>query len=359
MEFFQFHPTGVYEKGILISEAARGEGGILFNSKGERFMERHAPSMKELAPRDMISRYIFEEVRAGNGVGPNQDAVWLDVRPETINKYKSAPGGRRVTAHELEAKLPDILEFVRIYEGIEPLKEMFLIQPTAHYAMGGIPTDLVGRVIRDEKNTVVKGLYAAGECACVSVHGANRLGTNSLIDILVFGRRAGIDAARYVKDSDWGEISPKADELAVENVNGLMNGNGKESVADIRKKMQLTMDQNVGVFRNADGMKLAIGTINDLREAYQDISIMDKGKKFNTDLLEALELGYLLDLAYVTATSALNRTESRGAHAREDYPARDDVNWLKHTLAYKQDGGVEFKYKPVTITRYQPQERKY
>jgi len=359
MEFFQFHPTGVYEKGILISEAARGEGGILFNAQGERFMERHAPSMKELAPRDMISRYIFEEVRAGNGVGPHKDAVWLDVRPETINKYKSAPGERRVTAHELESKLPDILEFVRIYEGLEPMKEMFLTQPTAHYAMGGIPTDLNGRVISDEKNTIVKGLYAAGECACVSVHGANRLGTNSLIDILVFGRRCGLDAARYVKEAKWEDISPKADEVALSQLVGLKNATGKESVADIRKKMQQTMDTQVGVFRNGADMKAAIGTINDLREAYQDVSIMDKGYKFNTDLLEALELGYLLDLAYVTATSALNRPESRGGHAREDFPTRDDVNWLKHTLAFKSNGGVEFRYKPVTITKYQPQERKY
>lgn len=359
MEFFQFHPTGVYEKGILISEAARGEGGILFNSKGERFMERHAPSMKELAPRDMISRYIFEEVRSGNGVGAKKDAVYLDVRPQTINKYKSAPGGRQVTAHELEAALPDILEFVRLYEGIEPMKDMFLIQPTAHYAMGGIPTDLMGRVVIDEQNTVLQGLYAAGECACVSVHGANRLGTNSLIDILVFGRRSGLDAAQFVKKADWGIVPPKSGEVAIAQVESIKHSNGKESVAAIRKKMQVMMDENVSVFRNADGMKAAIGTLNDLREAYQDISITDKGKRFNTDLLEALELGYLLDLAYVTATSALNRTESRGAHAREDYAKRDDASWLKHTLAYRVNGGVEFKYKPVTITKYQPQERKY
>lgn len=359
MEFFQFHPTGVYEKGILISEAARGEGGILFNSKNERFMDRHAPSMKELAPRDMISRYIFEEVRAGNGVGPNKDAVWLDVRPETINHYKSAPGGKRVTAEYLESALPDILEFVRLYEGLEPMKEMFLIQPTAHYAMGGIPTDLNGRVLADENNTIVKGLYAAGECACVSVHGANRLGTNSLIDILVFGRRSGLDAARYLKEAALEDISPRADELAISQVQGLLDARGRESPAEIRKKMQQMMDFNVGVYRNGDDMKLAIGTLNDLREAYQHISIMDHGKKFNTDLLEALELGYLLDIAYVTAASALQRTESRGGHAREDFPTRDDVNWLKHTFAFKKNGGVEFRYKPVTITKYQPMERKY
>lgn len=359
MEFFQFHPTGVYEKGILISEAARGEGGILYNAQDERFMESYAPSMKELAPRDMISRYIFEEVRAGRGVGPNKDAVWLDVRPETINRLKSAPGGKQVTAKELEHKLPDILEFVRLYQGLEPMKERFPIQPTAHYAMGGIPTDLVGRVIIDENNTVMRGLYAAGECACVSVHGANRLGTNSLIDILVFGRRSGKDAALYAQQSDWEPISPRSDEQAYAAIDSLLNAQGNESPVRIRKTMQETMDRDVSVYRHGEGMKAAIGTLNDLREQYQDISIMDKGKKFNTDLLEALELGYLLDLAYVTATSALNRTESRGAHAREDYPKRDDESWLKHTLAYRANGAILFKYKPVTITNFQPQERKY
>ncbi len=359
MEFFQFHPTGVYGKGILISEAARGEGGILYNANGERFMEKYAPQMKELAPRDMISRYIYEEIRAGQGVGPEKDAVWLDVRPETINRLKSAPGGKQVTAKYLEAALPDILEFVRLYQGLEPLKERFPIQPTAHYAMGGIPTDNVGRVVIDEKNTVLKGLYAAGECACVSVHGANRLGTNSLIDILVWGRRSGIDAAKFVRENDWEPLPGSPEEPSYAQLDDLVGAKGKESVAEIRKEMQITMDKYVSVFRNGEDMKKAIGTLNDLREQYQDISIQDKGKKFNTDLLEALELGYLLDLAYLTAASALNRSESRGAHAREDYPNRDDVNWLKHTLAYKQGSGVTFKYKPVVITKFQPQERKY
>lgn len=359
MEFFQFHPTGVYGKGILISEAARGEGGILYNANDERFMEKYAPQLKELAPRDMISRYIYEEVRAGRGVGPDKDAVWLDVRPETINRLKSAPGGKQVTAKYLESALPDILEFVRLYEGLEPLKEMFPIQPTAHYAMGGIPTDIVGRVVVDERNNLMKGLYAAGECACVSVHGANRLGTNSLIDILVWGRRSGIDAAKYAQGTNLESLPDDAADRAYSQVESLIKASGKESVAEIRKTMQVTMDKYVSVFRTGEDMKTAVGTLSDLRERYQDISIGDKGKKFNTDLLEALELGYLLDLAYATAASALNRTESRGAHAREDYPKRDDANWLKHTLAYKDNSGVTFKYKPVVITQYQPQERKY
>ncbi|MGE5140313.1 MAG: FAD-binding protein, partial [Rudaea sp.] len=359
MEFFQFHPTGVYGKGILISEAARGEGGLLFNSKGERFMEKYAPTMKELAPRDMISRFIYEEVRAGFGVGPDKDAVFLDVTPEAINQAKSAPGGKQVTAHYLETALPDILEFVRLYEGLNPMKERFPIQPTAHYAMGGIPTDNDGQVILDGKNTPLRGLYAAGEVACVSVHGANRLGTNSLIDILVFGQRSGQAAAKYVAHADYEPVGNTPDELAFSQLNQILNANGKESVAKIRKTLQVSMDKYVSVFRNGEDMKKAVGIVNDLREQYQDISIQDKGKKFNTDLLEALELGYLLDLAYVTAVSAVNRTESRGAHAREDYPKRDDVEWLKHTLAYKDDGGVRFGYKPVTITRYQPMERKY
>lgn len=202
MEFFQFHPTGIYKLGILLSEAARGEGAVLINDKGERFMERYAPTLKDLASRDVISRAIYMEIREGRGIG-GKDYVYLDMRPETINRFKSAPGGREVTAEYLEHKLPDIIEFVRVYLGIDPMREPVPIQPTAHYAMGGIPTDVHGRVIRDERNTPVPGLYAAGECACVSVHGANRLGTNSLVDLVVFGRRAGRHMAEYCQQADF------------------------------------------------------------------------------------------------------------------------------------------------------------
>lgn len=359
MEFFQFHPTGVYGKGILISEAARGEGGLLFNSKMERFMEKHAPSVKELAPRDMVSRFMYEEVYNGNGVGPNKDAVWLDIRPESINKYKSAPGGKTVTAHELEQKLPDIIEFSRLYQALDPMKELVPIQPTAHYAMGGIPTDNDGRVLLDGDKTVLKGLYAAGECACVSVHGANRLGTNSLVDILVFGRRSGLAAAKFVSENDWAKLPANPEAPAVQERQNILGSTGKESVAEIRKAMQQTMNDNVSVFRNSDDMQKAIRDLTALRESYKHIAIQDKGSKFNTDLLEAQELGYLLDLAYVTAVSSNNRTESRGAHARRDFQKRDDENWLKHTLAFNKNGNVEFGYKPVRLGKIKPVERKY
>ncbi|HEY3268532.1 MAG TPA: succinate dehydrogenase flavoprotein subunit [Armatimonadota bacterium] len=345
MEFFQFHPTGMYKMGILLSEAARGEGAILRNNTGEAFMARYAPTMKDLAPRDMVSRYIHMEVREGRGID-GKDYVHLDLT--------------HLGADVLEAKLPDITDFVRTYFGIDPAKVPVPVQPTAHYAMGGIPTDIEGRVIKDPQNTPVPGAFAAGECACVSVHGANRLGTNSLVDILVFGRRMGISAAEYCRNADWVALPEGADADTKTEVNRLLAGNGKESPADIRAELQREMMDKCGVFRTAKDLEAVKVTVKNLKARYRNISIGDHGKTFNTDLLEALELGNLLDLAQVTVESALTRTESRGGHAREDYPNRDDKNWLKHTLAYREaDGSVRMDYKPVVLGTFEPKERKY
>jgi succinate dehydrogenase / fumarate reductase flavoprotein subunit len=344
MEFFQFHPTGIYKMGILITEAVRGEGGILLNSERERFMERYSPTLLDLAPRDIVSRAIYLEVQEGRGID-GTDYVDLD----------ASHLGREV----VEAKLPDIADFCRTYLGVDPAREPMPVQPTAHYAMGGIPTDLHGRVVIDERNTPMPGFYAAGECACVSVHGANRLGTNSLVDILVFGRRAGRDMARYIKEHDFVPLPDEPECDACDEVEYLLSSTGGESMADIRAELQTVMMDNVGVFRIESQIQAAMDKVHELQERYRRVTIQDKGSKFNTELLEAIELGYLLDLAEVTAESALARKESRGAHSREDYPERDDENWLVHTLAYRTDRGVDLKYKPVTVTRFEPKPRTY
>ncbi|WP_231116276.1 succinate dehydrogenase flavoprotein subunit [Motilibacter rhizosphaerae] len=349
MEFFQFHPTGLAGLGILLSEAARGEGGILRNSEGERFMERYAPTIKDLAPRDMVARAIHTEIREGRGCGPNKDYVHLDLT--------------HLPREQIDAKLPDITEFARTYLGVEPYTEPVPIVPTAHYAMGGIPTDIDARVLQDDIH-VVPGLYAAGECACVSVHGANRLGTNSLLDINVFGRRAGIHAAAYAAEADFVPLPEAPAAYVTQLLADLYSSTGTERVAAIRTELQATMDLNAQVYRTETTLKQAENDIQVLKERYRNVGVQDKGLRFNTDLLEAVELGFLLDLAEVLVVSARARNESRGGHFREDYPTRDDVNFMRHTMAYRQvdeqgDEAIELHYKPVVQTRYKPMERKY
>ncbi len=349
MEFYQFHPTGLAGLGVLLTEGARGEGGILRNASGERFMERYAPTIKDLAPRDMVSRSMVLEVREGRGAGPNKDYVYLDLT--------------HLPKEQIEAKLPDITEFARTYLGVDPVTELVPVFPTAHYAMGGIPTDIETRVLRDNEH-VIPGLFAAGEAACVSVHGANRLGTNSLLDINVFGRRAGIAAAEYANSHDFVEMPADPQGQTIALVERLRSSTGGERVATLRREMQETMDLNAQVYRTEATLKQALNDVQELKRRYANIAIQDKGVRYNTDLMEAIELGFLLDLAELVVVGALERKESRGGHAREDYPNRDDVNFMRHTMAYRRaesDGTttVQLDYKPVTITRYQPMERKY
>ncbi len=366
MEFFQFHPTGIRNIGYLITEGARGEGGVLINGKGERFMTRYAPTVKDLASRDVVSRAIYLEVREGNGIDGG-DYVYLDVRPEVVNRYFQEddirnPDGspRRITAHTIESKLPDITDMCRTYLGVDPVRQPIPIQPTAHYAMGGIPTDMHGQVVIDDKGTPVPGFYAAGECACVSIHGANRLGTNSLVDILVFGKEAGIHAAEYAAQADWPALPAEPDAAVRAQLQGMIDCGGAEIGGDLRKELRLLMMTDVGVFRTAERLNEAVEQLRDMRERAKNICIMDKGKRWNTELMEAWELAGMIDLALVTAVAAAARHESRGGHAREDYPNRDDENWLRHSLAcLNADGTVTLTYKPVTLGLYKPQPRVY
>jgi succinate dehydrogenase / fumarate reductase, flavoprotein subunit len=367
MEFFQFHPTGIYKLGVLITEGVRGEGGVLINGAGERFMPRYAPTIKDLASRDVVSRAIYDEIKAGRGID-GKDYVYLDVRPATVNHFfkeddARGPDGQplHLTVEDVHNKLPDIADFARTYLGIDPATAPMPIQPTAHYAMGGIPTDIDGRVVVDEDATVMPGLYAVGECACVSVHGANRLGTNSLVDLVVFGRRSGRAMVADVGalKADASEVKGDPSRFAREEIERLRADGGDERVADLRTELQATMTEHVGVFRVEGGLRQAVGAIKQLQARYRRVRIDDKSKRFNQDLTEAWELGCLLDLAEVTAASALARTESRGAHARDDHPKRDDEAWLRHTLAYQTQAGVELRYKPVRITTYPPKPRVY
>jgi succinate dehydrogenase / fumarate reductase flavoprotein subunit len=345
MEFVQFHPTGIYKLGILISEAARGEGGILRNSDGERFMEHYAPVIKDLAPRDMVSRCMLQEIRAGRGIG-GRDYLHLDLTHL----------GKEV----LETKLSEVTGFARTYAGVDPVREPIPVHPTCHYMMGGIAADVNGRVVVDGENTPFRGLYAAGECACVSVHGSNRLGCNSLLDLLVFGRRAGLEIQRFVPSNEFPKFPRNPGKPVADTIRKLMESHGKERTGRIQSEMQEVMMDKVSVFRNKDGLLEALEKIRSLKERYKHISVQDKGHCFNRDLLEAIELGRMLEVSEIIILGALNREESRGAHFREDFPKRDDKKWLVHTMfRFSIKEGPQAFFKPVIISRFPPAERKY
>ena len=347
MEMYQFHPTGLYKVGILFTEAARGEGGYLLNKDGERFCLRYAPTLQELAPRDMVSRFIYQEIAEGRGID-GKDYVYLSV----------AHLGKKL----IDEKLPEVIDFARNYLGVDPYYEPVPIQPTAHYTMGGIPTDIEGRVVKDENNTGIPGLYAAGEVACVSVHGSNRLRTNSLVDLIVFGRRAGKHiASKWLPEADFAPLPADAEERAREQVETLLSRTGNEGQDAIRQELRDMMMDKVSVVRDERGLTEARQQLVSLKERYSRVRLMDHSRTFNTELMEVIELGNLLDCSEAAIAGALARKESRGAHYRTDYEKRDDANFLKHTLAYQTErtGEPELRYKPVVITEFQPKERKY
>lgn len=345
LEFYQFHPTGINKMGILITEGVRGEGGILRNSEGDRFMEEYAPNLKDLASRDVVSRAIYKEIRAGRGIG-GERYVHLD----------ATHLGREV----LETKLTEIVDFCRTYLGIDPVDQPMPVQPTAHYAMGGIPTDVDGQVQRNADGDLVSGLYAAGEAACVSVHGANRLGTNALLDLVVFGRRAGTAMAEFCAEADVARIGSEAAEPVREELETLRTREDGERAADIRADLQRLMMEKVSVFRTDELLREARDELRRLADRAANIAIDDRGREFNLDLTEAWETRGLVELAQVITECALNRTESRGAHSREDHPERDDEEWLKHSFAWRRaNSDIEIRYQPVTITRFEPKERTY
>ncbi|MCH7954120.1 MAG: succinate dehydrogenase flavoprotein subunit [Candidatus Marinimicrobia bacterium] len=348
MEFVQFHPTGLWKLGILVSEAARGEGGILRNKDGERFMERYAPSIKDLAPRDMVSRAIFTEIKEGRGIEAPDGSFYVGLDLTHLGKEL------------IEEKLPEITGFAKTYLGVDANEEWIPVQPTTHYAMGGIPTTIDAEVIVDENNTTMPGFYAAGECACVSVHGANRLGTNSLLDILVFGRRGGKKIAKFIVNADYPELPDDASVWTHETIERIRNNDNNVKMIDVRSEMQKTMMDTCSVFRVENTMKEGLQKIKELQEKYLLVGIDDKSKGFNTDLLEVAELGSLLNTAETIITCAIDRTESRGAHSRDDYPKRDDANWLKHSLIFATTGSTpDIRYKPVIIKQFEPKERVY
>lgn len=344
-EFVQFHPSGLYRQGILFSEAARGEGGFLTNDKGERFMEKYAPSRMELAPRDIVARAEQSEIDAGRGVN-GEECINLDLRHL---------GEKRIME-----RLPQIRQLGIDFIGVDCIKEPLPIQPTAHYSMGGIATDKFANVILDAKGTPLKGFFAAGECACISVHGANRLGTNSLLDAVVFGERAGKSAHEYAKNVGLEKVNEAQEKTKVlKQMEEVFQRDGKESYNDIRNEMKGVMMSLCGVFRDEKKLQNCVSSIKDLQVRFNHGKVTDKGKLFNTEVYEIIELGNMLKMAEIIGATALERRESRGGHARTDFPNRDDENFLKHSLTYKKGDDLEIKYKPVVITRFQPKERTY
>ena len=349
MEFVQFHPTGLYRHGILMSEACRGEGGYLVNKNGDRFMENYAPDKMELAPRDLVSRSEQTEIDEGRGIGSDGQGVYLDMR--------------HLGREKILTRLPQVRDLAINFAGVDPIDDPVPIQPTAHYSMGGIPADVNGQVIADADGTPVVGFFAAGECACVSVHGANRLGTNSLLGASVFGRRAGNAIAEFVKGgAELQPISGDPADRQRERIQTMKDNPGDENVEAIAQELKLTMTDLCGIYRVDDKLRTARKTVKELQSRFKNARVMDKSSRFNTDVLAAIETEHLLTFSEVIVDGALDRTESRGAHYRTDFPRRDDENWLKHTLAHKGDDGtpvLSFKGVVIDWEKYPPQERKY